>query len=274
MIQQGVSTGESSETDGQGMAVIGRIMDYIEARLEAIKSREEEEDEDEEKERERERGKPAPAAGPSTRPAPAPAVPAKSKEQVRNIVFLVVSFSVYPSQQNAVAPPTPYTPPSLAPTQPTISTNAPPSPSPLPSTLHRSAAHHPSLPLPLQRTSKSRLLAAKDPAASVPFTFDAPSTAILTHPSLNLDPPSSTVETAVGSKRRHNVMMLDSFAPPATAEVASTGTGGPSTPATRRRTRSARSAAVSGAVQDQNHSADAMDVEEENGRERKRVARR
>ena len=34
---------------------IGRIMDYIEARLEAIKSREEEEDEDEEKERERER---------------------------------------------------------------------------------------------------------------------------------------------------------------------------------------------------------------------------
>lgn len=34
---------------------IGRIMDYIEARLEAIKSREEEEDEDEEKEREKER---------------------------------------------------------------------------------------------------------------------------------------------------------------------------------------------------------------------------
>ena len=47
MIQQGVSAGESSDPDGGGMT-IGRIMDYIEARLEAIKSREEEDDEDEE----------------------------------------------------------------------------------------------------------------------------------------------------------------------------------------------------------------------------------
>ena len=54
MIQQGVSAGESSDPTSSGMT-IGRIMDYIEARLEAIKSREEEEDEDEEKERERER---------------------------------------------------------------------------------------------------------------------------------------------------------------------------------------------------------------------------
>lgn len=54
MIQQGVSAGESSDRNGEGMT-IGRIMDYIEARLEAIKSREEEEDEDEEKEKERER---------------------------------------------------------------------------------------------------------------------------------------------------------------------------------------------------------------------------
>lgn len=54
MIQQGVSAGESSDRNGEGMT-IGRIMDYIEARLEAIRSREEEEDEDEEKEKERER---------------------------------------------------------------------------------------------------------------------------------------------------------------------------------------------------------------------------
>lgn len=54
MIQQGVSAGESSNIDGNGMT-IGRIMDYLEARLEAIKSREEEEDEDEERDKERER---------------------------------------------------------------------------------------------------------------------------------------------------------------------------------------------------------------------------
>ncbi|KAL6299830.1 hypothetical protein BKA93DRAFT_741678 [Sparassis latifolia] len=64
MIQQGVSTGESSDTAGQGMT-IGRIMDYIEARLEAIKSREEEEDEDEEKEKDREKERARPAASAS-----------------------------------------------------------------------------------------------------------------------------------------------------------------------------------------------------------------
>ncbi|KAI0782316.1 hypothetical protein C8Q75DRAFT_506313 [Abortiporus biennis] len=53
MIQQGVSTGNESEM------TIGRIMDYIEARLEAIKCREEEEDEDEEKERARSTPTPA-----------------------------------------------------------------------------------------------------------------------------------------------------------------------------------------------------------------------
>ena len=47
MIQQGVSAGESSsDPNGTGGMSIGRVMDYIEARLEAIKSREDEEDED------------------------------------------------------------------------------------------------------------------------------------------------------------------------------------------------------------------------------------
>ena len=40
---------------------IGRVIDYIEARLEAIKSREEEEDEDEERDKERERRPPSSA---------------------------------------------------------------------------------------------------------------------------------------------------------------------------------------------------------------------
>jgi hypothetical protein len=51
MIQQGVSVGgvaEMNEGDADGMT-IGRVMDWIEARLEAVKSREEEEEEDEEK---------------------------------------------------------------------------------------------------------------------------------------------------------------------------------------------------------------------------------
>jgi hypothetical protein len=63
MIQQGVSVGGVAdpssamsesvrEATGNEMT-IGKVMDWIEARLEAVKSREEEEDEDEEKERSR-----------------------------------------------------------------------------------------------------------------------------------------------------------------------------------------------------------------------------
>jgi len=51
MIQQGVSVGgvgQVNDSDGNGMT-IGRVMDWIEARLEAVKSREEEEEEEEEK---------------------------------------------------------------------------------------------------------------------------------------------------------------------------------------------------------------------------------
>jgi hypothetical protein len=66
MIQQGVSVGgvaDPSSTTAGSMAegtgnemTIGKVMDWIEARLEAVKSREEEEDEDEEREKERARG--------------------------------------------------------------------------------------------------------------------------------------------------------------------------------------------------------------------------
>lgn len=87
MIQQGVSAGESSGPNGSGMT-IGRIMDYIEARLEAIKSREEEEDEDEEKEKERERERnlasgsvKTPTSTPST--SKLPAASARPRDYVR-----------------------------------------------------------------------------------------------------------------------------------------------------------------------------------------------
>ena len=86
MIQQGVSAGESSGPNGSGMT-IGRIMDYIEARLEAIKSREEEEDEDEEKEKERERERNL-ASGPAktqpTTPSTSkpPTLPSRARDYV------------------------------------------------------------------------------------------------------------------------------------------------------------------------------------------------
>lgn len=71
MIQQGVSAGgldgagtsqQQRLAEGEGMT-IGRVMDWTEARLDAIKSREEEEDEEEEREKERERGRATAAPG-------------------------------------------------------------------------------------------------------------------------------------------------------------------------------------------------------------------
>ncbi len=56
MIQRGVSVGGIAEpgmsADSNGMS-IGRVMDWIDARLDAVKSRQEEEVEEEEKEKER-----------------------------------------------------------------------------------------------------------------------------------------------------------------------------------------------------------------------------
>ena len=67
-IQQGVSTGGAGnelEDGGEGMT-IGRVMDWVEARMEAIKSREEEEDEDAEGMDGRGRSAPASASALST----------------------------------------------------------------------------------------------------------------------------------------------------------------------------------------------------------------
>lgn len=72
MIQQGVSVGglgmssssSSHGADNDGMT-IGRVMDWTEARLEAIKAQEEEEDEEEERERERDPAPPTSVAPPN-----------------------------------------------------------------------------------------------------------------------------------------------------------------------------------------------------------------
>jgi hypothetical protein len=67
MIQQGVSAGGIAPSDHNahsGEMTVGRILDWIEARMEAVKSREEEEDEDEERDKDRERARVTP---PSTR---------------------------------------------------------------------------------------------------------------------------------------------------------------------------------------------------------------
>lgn len=72
MIQQGVSAGGITTSESQGGMddgmTIGRVMDWIEARLEAIRSREEEEDEDEEREKERDHARPS-------KVPPAPSMP-------------------------------------------------------------------------------------------------------------------------------------------------------------------------------------------------------
>ncbi|KAI0944186.1 hypothetical protein AcW1_001950 [Taiwanofungus camphoratus] len=285
MIQQGVSTGESTDTDGRGMT-IGRIMDYIEARLEAIKSREEEEDEDEEKEKERERAKSDGNVGPSSTKGSGGATASK----VPNL-STDTSGAVKSKELPCAAPPTPHTPSLFPSTQTHLSS---PSPSPS-SALRLSSTQHPQS-LSLQKTSKTRLFALSNGKESsivsapsgAPFTFDAPSTAILSHASTPIDVPSlfpsptaNISETNVGSKRRHNVMMLDSTVPPVGSDVpAGAASSGNSATAGRRRTRSARGAALGSLqhhIQDQNQThqtAEAMDIEEEGGRERKRVARR
>jgi hypothetical protein len=79
MIQQGVSVGglgismpSSSSDQGDDGMTIGRVMDWTEARLEAIKAQEEEEDEEEEREGEKERTRSTSSVPPGhSKPAPA-----------------------------------------------------------------------------------------------------------------------------------------------------------------------------------------------------------
>jgi hypothetical protein len=72
---------------------------------------------------------------------------------------------------------------------------------------------------------------------------------------------------SAGAKRRHAMMVLADDNAPAVVGAAATATSGGGAGSSRRRTRSTR-----GAHQNQ-HAQDAMEIEED-GRERKRVARR
>jgi hypothetical protein len=292
MIQQGVSVGgisSSHDSEGGGMT-IGKVMDWIEARLEAIKSREEEEDEDEEreKERERERGKPSTSTS--------AAVTVKTDQVVKATINppSVVSQSTSNRQKEKAAsmPPTPNSPRSHV-AAPMSSQPSSPSPPPGPA----SRAQHMSI-----RPSKSRSSFVKDPSFMTPNTpsLNAP----CLHNGFSFSPATPTpaqgehagLPIPTGAKRRHAVMMmlesasspvsLGGSSPDAHAPLSSNfggvtnGLASMAAGAGRRRTRSARGHHTNHQSQNQNanvHSqqvAEAMDVEEDSGRERKRIARR
>lgn len=78
---------------------IGRVMDWTEARLEAIKSREEEEDEEEEREKEKEGGR-SQAPATTTGPKPdtkvvKPSVPSATAPRSKDHVCDSPSYAVY-----------------------------------------------------------------------------------------------------------------------------------------------------------------------------------
>ncbi|TCD65587.1 hypothetical protein EIP91_002472 [Steccherinum ochraceum] len=265
MIQQGVSAGESSsDPNGTGGMTIGRVMDYIEARLEAIKSREDEEDEDEEKERkDKDRSSSIPAQSApsaSTRASTGPSGHSKSSSA---------------SRAKDTTPLTPHTPQSFSQPHANHLPFVPSSPTPSTSSV-ASPLHIPSGSALTARNMKAAKLSALSPnnkdlaPSSLPFTFTNANAATID--ALGLSPmPVLPEPVSTGSKRRHAAMLIDSTSPTETIS------SGPSS-STRRRTRSSRGVAVGGSTgtQDQNmtnRGAEAMEVEEE-GRERKRVARR
>ncbi|KAJ3568204.1 hypothetical protein NP233_g5868 [Leucocoprinus birnbaumii] len=268
MIQQGVSVGglgpsassSSHGADNDGMT-IGRVMDWTEARLEAIKAQEEEEDEEEEREREKERAR-STSAAPTSSKSSMPAQTAPSNNSLPLTSLPTPSSPILPTTNH---PPEPTTPsPPLA-----------------PSNAQR----------PAQR-SKTRSSLKGEPSASYTHFPTIPSASVFNFVPETVTPvntpspfPELPAVPAVGSKRRHAMMMmLDATAASSTnASVPATQTPviGSAPAATsnlynpsRRRTKSTR-----GQQQQQNQniniqpSAEAMDVEDD-GRERKRVARR
>ncbi|KAF9528761.1 hypothetical protein CPB83DRAFT_853715 [Crepidotus variabilis] len=265
-IQQGVSAGDvgqaasagsSQEVEGGGMT-IGRVMDRIEARLEAIRATEEDEDEDEEREKDKER--PVAPGTTSRAPAVAPATPSSTKIVAKKL----------PSQRSKDTAP-PNNSNTRQSSEHSSSSLSPP----------------PSAPLALpSKTLKMRTLPSHStssngtPHRSEPFPTTNPSTPV----SFSEPPP---IVFNAGTKRRHAMMMmLDASSPtlsisPGTASSSSTGSPatGPGSGSVigRRRTRSSRNI---GQHQSQNQNinliqvaSEAMDIEED-GRERKRVARR
>ncbi|KAF9552096.1 hypothetical protein CPC08DRAFT_738261 [Agrocybe pediades] len=278
-IQQGVSTshiGQSSAMEGSGMS-IGRIMDWTEARLEAVRSREEEEDEDEEREKDRDsRDRPTPRSsrGPNV-VVVKPSDPNKKPAE-----------SIPPKDVSTSTPslPTPSSPTSHTSNQ---GPSEPSSPSPPPSTVS-------SRPNTI-RPTKSRPTPTRDSfrlTGMPPYPPPTGSPAYFTG-TFDSTVPFPETPVVVGSKRRHAVMrMLDSVSPAtaisigggASSTVSSPGGVGGSnncnsgSSLSRRRTRSSRNL---NQLQAHNQSIsviqmdlDNMDTEEDEGRDRKRVARR
>ena len=296
MIQQGVSDSETPLS-------IGRVMDWVEARLEAVRAREEEELEEDEETSSKKEGQASKLKASSSlaRASSAPAVPQQHQSPREQPVGFLSSSPpspsprVYPfakknntddclvgrtqgplppsklSQSITAAPNTrPSTPPSL-PTAPT----APPYPTRGPKAQTRAPAS------PLQ--AKEIPATSGTPTNAVPiihpfplspdspFTFTAfpplPSSPAPTETTLAIPIP---LTVSAGAKRRHAMMVLTddpASAPPGAAGVGAGVGVGPGAGSSRRRTRSTRG------VHQNQHTQDAMDTEED-GRERKRVARR
>ncbi|KAH9169168.1 hypothetical protein EDB89DRAFT_1986934 [Lactarius sanguifluus] len=261
MIQQGVSDSETPLS-------IGRVMDWVEARLEAVRAREEEELEEDEENSSKKEGQASKLKASSTlaRASSAPAVPQQQspREQPGPLPPSKLSQSI-----TAAPNPRPTTPPS-----PPTAATAPPYPVRGPKVQARAVSS------PLQAKENPSVTATPTSAAHVhpfplspdsPFTFTAfpplPSSPAPTEATLSIPIP---LTVSAGAKRRHAMMVLtdDAASAPPGAAVVGTGIGvRADAGSSRRRTRSTR-----GAHQNQ-HPQDAMDTEED-GRERKRVARR
>jgi hypothetical protein len=275
MIQQGVSdAGPLPSTSGTGTTTamdVGRVMDWLDARVAAIRSREEEEDEDEDKEKvgnsrpqatstpAPRRKQPTPPPAPTPTPVPVPAPPTPSRHQHRS------------HRSSSPTPGPSSSPPTFASLTPT-----------------------PRAPAPLSLTPSVKTIRHR-PSATLSLTTNE-----------TMNPNSMTYDSvSIGQKRRHAlVTALDGSSPFSPSSLSSPSAfsafSAPATPsgtvpggAVRRRTRllprggSALGPSVNPNISNLPNRApenspmsaqgqDTMDVEDDGGRERdrKRVARR
>jgi len=253
MIQQGVSAG--GDHAGENPMSVGRIMDWVEARCDAIKAREEEEDEEEQKEKEK---VPQP-------PQSGPKQPSRTKRQV-SLRFGIPS--VLSAKQPIRSAPqivgglaTPNSPPGRTsvhlptqPSSPSPSSSRPPLPPSHPTgfSLGKRRKESPTPP------TVSTIEPVPIDITPAPFTFS------------NI--PTQVEPLSAGAKRRHAVMMMMDSPMTTPPTIPS------QTSSSRRRTRSTRSMNASNSAGPPPGvvfpPSDPMEVELEDGRERKRVARR